>query len=256
MIVSGHQPVYLPWLGLFHKLSLCDVFVYMDTVQYLENDWNNRNKIRTPQGWSWLTVPIDHRRSQGRMLDQIIIKHDNSSDHNFWQLVHWRSLEANYRKAPFFDMYSEQLREMYLSTVWERLIDLCWAQFKLFCRWLGIEKKIVRMSEYRFEGTKDRLVLDHCQKLAGDAVVFGSQGKNYVNTKLFTDKGIRVYFQEYRHPVYEQRFPGFESHMCILDLLFNRGDKSKDIVFSDNISYAALSEGSCWINSNEINEIQ
>jgi len=245
-IVSGHQPVYLPWLGLFHKLSLCDVFVYMDTVQYLENDWNNRNKIRTPQGWMWLTVPIDRRLTVGKMLEQIIIKHDNSGERDFWQLLHWQRIVSNYRHARFFDNYSDDLRAMYLDTVWERLIDLCWAQFNLFCQWLGLDKQIVRMSEYSFEGNKDLLVLDHCRKLRGDAVVFGLQGRNYVNLELFRNEGIKVHFQEYRHPVYEQRFPGFEPHMCVLDLLFNHGPASMEVLGSGNTCYEELVAVGQW----------
>ena len=69
MIISGHQPCYLPWLGYFHKFSLCDKFVYMDTVQYLENDWNNRNKIKTPQGSHWLTVPIDRKKNERKQIE-------------------------------------------------------------------------------------------------------------------------------------------------------------------------------------------
>jgi hypothetical protein len=72
-IISGHQPTYMPWLGLFHKLSLCDTFVYMDTVQYLEQDWNNRNKIRHSNGWGWLSVPIDRNNSDSSSLNKIFI---------------------------------------------------------------------------------------------------------------------------------------------------------------------------------------
>ena len=66
MIISGHQPVYLPWLGLFHKMMLCDIFVYMDTVQYLDGDWNNRNKIRTANSELLLSIPIDKKNSKGK----------------------------------------------------------------------------------------------------------------------------------------------------------------------------------------------
>ena len=74
IIVSGHQPVYLPWLGLFHKLYLCDKFVFMDTVQYLDGDWNNRNKIRMPNGSLMLTVPIDRKKSKSKMVGRAIFQ--------------------------------------------------------------------------------------------------------------------------------------------------------------------------------------
>ena len=72
IIISGHQPVYLPWLGLFHKLHLCDKFVFMDTVQYLDGDWNNRNKIRTANGSIMLTVPIDKQKSKNKRSCKVV----------------------------------------------------------------------------------------------------------------------------------------------------------------------------------------
>ena len=250
-IVSGHQSVYLPWLGLFHKLYLSDVFVYMDTVQYLEGDWNNRNKIRTPQGWMWLTAPIDRRASQGHMLDQIVLRgHEDPDAKTFWQKQHWSSIRVNYGKTPFFDDYATELEKMYLGQTWVRLVDLCWAQFNLFRSWLGLDdRRVVRMSEISFSGVKDELVLDHCRKLHGDAVVFGSHGCDYVNTKRFNQAGIQVYFQDYQHPVYRQRFPGFEPYMTILDLLFNYGPDSREVLLRDNISYKELQAGDLWFDA-------
>ena len=239
MIVSGHQPGYLPWLGYFHKLSLCDIFVYMDTVQYLENDWNNRNKIKTPQGGHWLTVPIDRRKTQGNRLDQIIIRgHDNPEIKDFWQKVHWRSIEVNYKKTPYYHLYEEELAQMYNENTWTHLIDLCWFQFKLINKWLNLDsKKIIRMSEVQFEGTNDKLILDHCMKLGGNKIVFGEHGKDYVDLSLFEDNNIKVYFQKYIHPVYKQRFRDFEPFMSIIDLLCNHGPNSLSILQSNNVNY-------------------
>lgn len=245
MIISGHQPVYLPWLGLFHKLALCDVFVYMDTVQYLSNDWNNRNKVRTPQGWTWLTVPIDRKRTTGRMLDETCVACDPVKK-DFWQIAHWRTIEKNYAKSPFFAEYAVDLYRMYAESLWTRLIDICWSQFELFSKWLRLDRKVVRMSEVSFSGTKDRLILDHCLKLGGDSVVLGINGRNYLDISLFRQNGINVYFQEYRHPVYQQRFSGFFPNMCILDLLFNHGPESMNILCSGNITREEIRSGAYW----------
>jgi len=245
MIISGHQPVYLPWLGLFHKLSLCDVFVYMDAVQYLSNDWNNRNKVRTPQGWSWLTVPIDKVKTAGKMLDEIAIKCEPNK-RDFWQTTHWHAIEKNYKKSPYFDVYAEELSRTYFDIHWTRLVDLCWTQFQLFSKWLHLDRKVVRMSEFPFSGIKDRLILDQCLKLDGDSVVFGINGRNYVDLSLFRQNGVNVYFQEYRHPIYQQRFAGFEPYMCILDLLFNHGPDSCAILCSGNISRTEIQTGHYW----------
>jgi hypothetical protein len=58
MIVAIHQPQYLPWLGYFDKMLAADLFCYLDCVQFKKNEWQNRNRIKTAQGWQWLTVPV------------------------------------------------------------------------------------------------------------------------------------------------------------------------------------------------------
>ena len=251
IIVSGHQPVYLPWLGLFHKLYLCDKFVFMDTVQYLGGDWNNRNKIRMPNGSLTLTVPIDRQKSKSKMLDKIVVHgYENPESKDFWQKKHWESIKVNYKKSAYFDEFAGELEEMYLKKNWKYLIDICWHQFNFFRKCLGLDnKEIVRMSDFSFEGAKDDLILDHCKKLNGDAVVFGFHGKEYVDINKFNNSNILVYFQNYIHPVYQQRFKGFESNMSVLDLLFNYGsERSREIVLSKNISYAELKNSTLWSN--------
>lgn len=243
-IISGHQPAYLPWLGYFHKLSLCDQFVYMDTVQYLEADWNNRNKIKTPQGWSWLSVPIDKKRSEGKYLNQTKIQQEGApSAKRFWQQQHWKAIQLNYAKAPFFAEYAEPLKALYCDTVWDNLIDLCWQQFVLFRQWLGLDHiPVIRMSEHAFEGHKSDLVLDHCLQLQGDAVVVGALGQNYIDREIFKAHNIKLYFQDYQHPSYAQRFSHFEPYMCILDLVFNHGSDAINILLNDNISRNELEQ--------------
>jgi len=247
-ILSGHQPVYLPWLGLFHKLSLCDIFVYMDTVQYLRQDWNNRNKIRTPHGSFMLTVPIDKKKS-GQSLHETLIKQDDKGNKNYWQTQHFTSIKANYIKTPFLKDYIQELEHMYMEVSWNSLVDLCWSQFGLFRSWLGLEKQsIVRMSEREFLGNKDDLVLDHCMQLGGSHVVFGIHGKDYVDINKFKDHNIRVYYQKYQHPIYRQRFEPFEPYMCILDLLFNHGPESCSILLDGNHKYENIkSNSNLWL---------
>ena len=251
IIISGHQPVYLPWLGLFHKLHLCDKFVFMDTVQYLDGDWNNRNKIRTANGSIMLTVPIDKQKSKNKMLDQTIIHgYDHSDSKDFWQRKHWESIKVNYKKSTYFDLFADDLETMYLKKKWKYLMDICWYQFNFFKKCLGFgNKEVVRMSEFAFEGKKDDLILDHCKKLEATAVVFGSHGKDYVNINKFNNANILVYFQNYTHPIYQQRFEGFQQNMTVLDLLLNYGpEKSREILLKDNISYEKLKDSSLWFN--------
>ena len=189
IIISGHQPAYLPWLGLFHKISLCDKFVYMDTVQYLDGDWNNRNKIKTPNNSFMLSIPINKKSMKKQNLNEIKISDNLTNSKEYWQRKHWETIKINYKKAPYFEKYAQDFEEMYCANKWENLVDICWYQFNYFLKCLGLDDiEIYRMSETKFEGIKDDLVLDHCKKLNGSAVVFGSQGRNYVDVNKFNNE--------------------------------------------------------------------
>ena len=253
MIISGHQPCYLPWLGVFHKLELCDVFVYMDTVQYLTNDWNNRNKIRVPEGELWLTVPIDKRKTTNARLDRVVISSGNTENpRKNWQRRHWEAIRRNYSGADYFHLYGPELEQMYLSTVWTSLSTLCWAQFQFLLRHFQQDKKtIVKMSEVFFEGRKSDLILSHCLKFSADGVVLGKNGQSYIELKKFKENNIRVYFQNYCHPVYDQRYTQFVPRLSALDLLLNHGPRSREILLSENVTYSDLQNGNHWVNSNE-----
>jgi len=226
----------------------------MDTVQYLENDWNNRNKIRTPQGTHWLTVPIDRNKTKSNSLNNIIIVgYDRPDAKDFWQDIHWKTIVSNYKKSPFFHIYEEELYDMYQNIIWERLVDICWHQFVLVKKWLGLDAiKVVRMSEMKFNGNKDKLVLDHCLKLNGDAVVFGMHGKDYVDISIFEKENIDLYFQNYDHPVYKQRFGGFEPNVSVLDLLLNHGSESINILMNKNKTKQQLLAGDDWVKPLQI----
>ena len=107
MILTAHQPVYLPWLGLFHKISLADIFVYFDQVQYLPKDWMNRNEIKTATGPSWLTVPILKKGHRERKTSEIEI--NNEID---WRKKHLKTIKNNYCKSPFFEKYIHFFEEI------------------------------------------------------------------------------------------------------------------------------------------------
>lgn len=233
-IVSGHQPVYLPWLGLIHKASLADVFVFMDDVQYLSGDWNNRNQIKTAQGGkAWLTVPVDLKGSESLLLKDILIRHDPAKD---WQESHWRSLKLAYGKAPFFGEYAPFFEDFYLGRRWERLSDLNLALLRQVFAWFGIRAELIIASGQGFKGRKSDLVLEHGTRFGAEVVLTGTHGKGYIDVEAFREKGLRVVFQEYAHPVYPQRFGDFVSHLAFVDLLFQHGPESRGICLGGNIT--------------------
>ncbi len=234
MILTAHQPVYLPWLGLFHKIALSDAYCYFDDVQYQIKDFNNRNKIKTAQGPLWITVPVLSEGYRDKKIWQIEI--NNSID---WRKKHWKSIYLAYKKAPFFGRYADFFEDVYKKE-WKYLVALNEYMLKWFLAELKIDVSYTKASELHFNGTKSELVLDMCKKLGATAYIFGKLGEDYADTEVFVREGVRVYFQDYVHPEYPQLHGDFAPYMSIIDLLFNCGDKSLEILMQGNISREAL----------------
>tara|TARA_Y100000748_G_scaffold272227_1_gene246030 strand:- start:1238 stop:1975 length:738 start_codon:yes stop_codon:yes gene_type:complete len=234
MILTAHQPVYLPWLGLFHKISLSDTYVFFDEVQYLPKDWMNRNYIKTKNGPTWLTVPV--LRKGHRDLKTSEIKINNSMN---WQQKHFSSIKLNYKKTTYYDNYISFFEEIY-SKSWEYLSELNEYMLHWFLKELKIDVNFLRASDLDLEGKKSDLVLDMCKKLQASTYIFGSLGRNYANLSSFNENKIKVFFQEYIHPNYSQGNGEFIPNMSIIDLLFNCGPKSSEVILSNNVSYDEL----------------
>ena len=229
VILTAHQPVYLPWLGLFHKIALADIFCVFDIVQYQRKDFNNRNKIKTSSGDLWLTVPV---KSSGR-FDCLIT--DIEIVNNEWNKKHLKSIELNYKKTPYFDQYYYDLKKI-LDTPYQYLVDLNFDILVYILNILNIDTKIVKASDYLFEGVKSELVLDMCIQLNADIYISGENGKDYANIDTFISAGVSPYFQSYNHPVYNQIKGKFMPYMSVFDLLFNEGQNSKNILMLDNVT--------------------
>ena len=229
MILTAHQPVYLPWLGLFHKIALADLFCYFDIVQYQRKDYNNRNKIKTSNGELWLSVPVESKNHLNKNVSKILIVQGN------WVKKHLKSIELNYKKTPFFKDYFPELQSILINESKNSLGHLNLKLLEYFMECLSIDTQIVKASDYSFDGTGSDLVLDMCVRLGADSYIFGEQGKNYADVKAFKEAEIVVEFQNYIHPVYRQMGRDFLPYMSIIDLLFNEGDKSFDMLMSNNI---------------------
>ena len=233
IIVSAHQPVYLPWIGLFHKIALADIFCVFDIVQYQRKDFNNRNKIKSSTGPIWLTVPV---KSGGR-LNSIITDVEIINDG--WRKKHLKTIELNYKKAPYFEQYFYDLK-LLLDTPYEYLVDLNFDILVYLLNVLDIDTKIIKASDYSFRGVKSELVLDMCTQLDVGIYIFGEQGKDYADVDAFISKGVHPHFQSYNHPKYKQVKGEFEPFMSVLDLIFNHGKVSKEIMMSNNVNRLEL----------------
>ena len=229
MILTAHQPVYLPWLGLFHKIALSERFCIFDIAQYQTKDFNNRNKIKTNTVPIWLSVPVESKDHFDKKLCDIKIIN------NGWNRKHFKSIDLAYRKAPFYTDYIGRLESILAITTYTYLVDLNLATLEFGLRSLGINVPIVTASSYDFQGNKSELVLDMCKKLGASEYIFGAQGRDYADVDSFASCSIKPHFQEYKHPVYPQLHGPFEPNMSVIDLLFNVGPNSHEVLMSGNV---------------------
>jgi WbqC-like protein family len=222
MKVAIHQPHYLPWLGYLDKLDAADVFVLLDTVQFKKHDWQNRNRIRTKDGWQWLTVPIIDRFPE--RIDQVEI--NGRTD---WPRKHSQALRLHYGGCRFWEALGPPLGEM-IQRPWRRLCDLNVAVLDLLCQQLGIRTPRVLASTLRArEESTDRLI-DLTLAVGGTVYLAGSQGPAYMDVARFTQAGIAVEVQMYQHPEYPQRYAPFLPGLAVVDLLLNCGADSLEIL--------------------------
>ncbi len=223
MIVAIHQPQYLPWLGYFDKMDQADAFCYLDNVQFKKNEWQNRNRIKTSQAWQWITVPVQYRFPQ-KIIEVTVNKTVK------WQHKHIQALVTNYKKSRYFDDYFS-IFESALKQDFETIADVNIQMITQIREILRINSKpVVRASELSLSEDPTGRLIDICRHFGGDTYLAGQDGANYMDMEQFDKSGIKVITQEFNHPEYPQCFGNFQSHMSIIDLIFNYGPESLSII--------------------------
>jgi len=224
------QPRYLPACNYIHRMTLCDIFIYLDTVQYTPRDFENRNKIKTPHGPIYLTVPVKRDYREQPLKE---IKIDNSQN---WGKKHWGAIRANYAGAPCFSQFADFFFSSYQKT-WHYLIDLNEAIVNHLLQELKIQCQFVRASELTgYKNKGQDLLISLCRNVNATTYLSGPLGRNYIDEEKLKEAGIQLYYHDYQHPNYPQLWGGFIPYMGIVDLLFNCGPKSQGILMSGNVS--------------------
>ena len=221
-VISIRQPGYLPYVGFFKKIQSVDIFVFLDDVQYERGDWDNRNKIKTFNDTQWLTVPIYNKF--GSMLNEVRI--DNTHD---WSKKHKSTIKINYQKSQYFEKYWNEIEKI-LDKKWEKLIDLNFALIDYCISELDIKTKTIKSSELKVEKSGSEKLLEICKRLNASTYLSGELGVNYLNEEIFNDAGIKVVFEKFYHPTYNQIHSKFVPNMSIIDLLFNEGKNAEKIL--------------------------
>jgi hypothetical protein len=229
MKVVINQSNYLPWKGYFDLIHDADLFIFHDDLQYTKNDWRNRNKIKTPHGLEWLTIPVG--TDEHRLINQVVLPADR-----IWASKHWRLLQAHYLNAPYFAHYKSFFREIYEGRNWTLLSEL--NQFLITTiahEFLGITTKFSDATQFNLTSRKQDRVLDLLKAVNATTYISGPAAKNYLEPEPLQAEGIKLVWKNYSgYPEYPQFHPPFVHAVSIVDLLFHTGPAAADHIWGSS----------------------
>ena len=224
MIVTIHQPEHLPWTGFFHKMMCADLYVYLDHVQYRKGYFQNRNKIVNAQGEVvWATVPL---RRKGSMKESIKEKKITGND---WIEKYLASIESSYRHTKYFEQYFTKF-SLVIQKKHQTLVDINIDIINFFREELKIDTQVINSSDLDIVSNKSDMILDICLALKAQSYISGPSGLDYLDLDSFKNNNIEILTHQYTPPIY--RSDCFQPGLSTLDLLFNEGDRSRDIIFN------------------------
>lgn len=229
MQLAVHQPEFMPWPGFFYKMALADLYIVFDHVQFKKRYFENRNLIVSPKGEvSYVGVPVVTKGRYVQSINNVVI--DNTQR---WQSIILKKIRHYYSKADYFEKYFEELNILIIKKKYHYLIDLNMELINFFRKHLGISTPITYSSAMDLEGFKGSdLILEICRLKMARIYLCGSSGRDYLVLDDFERNKVNVKWLDYKSPVYKQTLKGFVPNMSTLDLLFNHGQKSLDIILN------------------------
>ena len=214
------QSNYIPWKGYFDLIASVDEFIVYDDMQFTKNDWRNRNKIKTPNGLQWLSIPVGSDIS--RTIREV------SLPENGWKEKHLRTLTANYSRAPHYAEVMALITPVYLTSEFTTLSSFNRALIELVCHFLGIKTKISNSWDYVLQGGKVEKLVSLCLQAGAEHYVSGLAAKDYLDANLFQQANVSLSWYDYtgykEHP---QLWGDFEHGVSVLDVLFNCGNEAR-----------------------------
>jgi hypothetical protein len=217
------QSSYIPWKGYFDLIRAVDEFILLDDVQFTRRDWRSRNRIKSPSGPIWLTIPVNSKGRYTQLIQDVTLV-----DHA-WARRHWHLLHASYQKTPFFCAYADRLEALFTTCRFDRLSAVNHAFIVAICGFLGITTKLSWSSDYKPRAGRMERLVDLCQATGATEYLSGPTARAYVDLDVFAAAGIRAHFADYSgYPEYPQPHEPFEHQVSVLDLLFCTGPRAVD----------------------------
>lgn len=227
------QSCYIPWRGYFDFINSVDLFIVYDDVQFSTGSWRNRNKVKTPRGLQWMTVPV--RLKLGLAIDEVRIGHTKIP----WRDAHRRLLHEALGPAPFF---SDAIRiwEDGVSGDFGSISELNVRLMRLVCDYLRISTSIMFSRDFKLKGTKTERLIELLQKAGASVYLSGPTAKNYLNESRFRQLGIGLEYKIYDYDPYPQLWGSFEGAVTVLDLIANVGTDARRFLNSRSPNQIAV----------------
>jgi len=187
-VLTGFAPSYIPWKGLFDRISKADIFVLTDTDRYSPKDFHNRNRIILHGKPHWLTVPVLGGRDQRLMAIEV-------DDRQPWRRKHKGALISAYGKALFWDptildVYDEEFIDLAYLNAW----GIGW-----MLAGYGLNLPVHCVSQYPdITGEGSERILNMCKHFDADTYLCGANGRNYLDFDSFKREGVEVRVEDYQ----------------------------------------------------------
>ena len=215
------QSNYIPWRGYFDLINMVDEFIIYDDMQYTKRDWRNRNRIQTPYGLKWISIPV---KVKGKYFQKI--NETKINNHN-WGKEHWNSLKQNYSHSKNFNNYKDIFEDLYLNNEDEYLSSINFKFLSTINKILGIKTQVRWSNEFKLIEGKSEKLLGICMECNANTYLTGPAAKGYLDENLFVENKVEIEWMNYHdYPQYKQMHKTFESGVSILDLIFNEGNNA------------------------------
>lgn len=216
------QSNYIPWIGWYDSIDMVDEWVIYDEVQFTKRDWRNRNKIKSPHGVQWLTIPVKVKGRFYQKINEVLVE-DKS-----WNIRHWKSIKANYAQASGFQEARDLFEPLYLNTTSKLLTDINYSFNQGICKFLGINTKMRYSDEFDADGDPTEKLVNICTSTAATDYYTGPKARTYLNELKFIEAGIKVHYLDFsNYPTYTQLYGEFVPRLSVVDLICNHGKNAK-----------------------------
>lgn len=220
-VVAIHQPNFFPWLGYFNKITRADTFILMDNAQFPKKGgtWTNRVRLMVNGQPAWVTMPVVRAYHGVRRIEEMRIDESNP-----WRAKLLKTIETNYRPAPHFAEAFPLISEL-VNNPTDELTKYNVSAIEALCDAMKLDaSKLVLGSGLKVEGAATDLLISMVKAVGGTAYLCGGGADGYQEDEKFSERGVRLVYQSFNHPVYAQGgAKGFTPGLSIIDALMNCG---------------------------------